>query len=158
MAHPIGSLLSGPVCDKIGRRKAIMMVTIPLTAAWIMLGFAQSFPLICVGFTIIGFSMGLKEAPSITYVSEISEPSVRGMMSTIAVMSYNFGIFIVLGLGLALSWRQVAWICAIFPFSCLMAVLFVSFCSLLILFLFIFPSFPFLHSLHTFRSNIETFD
>lgn len=46
-------------------------------------------------------------------------------MSTIAVMSYNFGIFIVLGLGLTLSWRQVACICAIFPFSCLIAVLFV---------------------------------
>lgn len=50
---------------------------------------------------------------------------MRGMMSTIAVMSYNFGIFIVLGFGLTFSWRQVAWICAMFPFSCLIAVLFV---------------------------------
>lgn len=71
IAHPIGSLVSGPICDKIGRRKAIMTVTIPLTIAWIMLGFAYSFPIICVGFATIGFIMGIKEAPSITYVSEI---------------------------------------------------------------------------------------
>lgn len=71
IAHPIGSLLSGPVCDKIGRRNTIAMVTIPLTITWIMLGFARSFPVICIGFAIIGFCMGLKESPSITYVSEI---------------------------------------------------------------------------------------
>lgn len=51
---------------------------------------------------------------------------MRGMMSTIAVMSYNFGIFIVLGFGLMFSWRHVAFICAFFPLSCLVAVLFVS--------------------------------
>lgn len=125
MAHPIGSLLSGPICDRIGRRNAIMMVTIPLTLSWLMLSFAHSFFVICLGFASIGFCMGLKESPSITYVSEISEPSVRGMMSTIAVMSYNFGIFIVLGFGLIFSWRKVAMICALFPLSCLVAVMFV---------------------------------
>lgn len=64
------------------------------------------------------------------FFHKISEPSVRGMMSTIAVMSYNFGIFIVLGFGLMLPWRQVAFICALFPFSCLMAVLFVIYLRL----------------------------
>lgn len=43
-----------------------------------------------------------------SYVSEISEPSVRGVMCTIALMSYNFGILIVLGCGLVLPWRTVA--------------------------------------------------
>lgn len=71
IAHPIGSILSGPLCDKIGRRKAILMVSIPIFIAWIMLGFAQSFPVVCVGFMLLGFCMGLKEAPALTYVSEI---------------------------------------------------------------------------------------
>lgn len=47
-------------------------------------------------------------------------------MCTIALMSYNFGILIVLGCGLVLPWRTVAFICAVFPLSCLFAVLFVS--------------------------------
>lgn len=71
IAHPIGSLLSGPVCDKIGRRNAILLVTIPLTITWILLGFARSFSVICIGFAVMGFCMGLKESASITYVSEI---------------------------------------------------------------------------------------
>lgn len=54
-----------------------------------------------------------------------SEPTMRGMMSTIALMSYNLGILIVLGGGLVLPWRKVAFICALFPLSCLFAVLFV---------------------------------
>lgn len=71
IAHPIGSLLSGPMCDSIGRRKAMMLISIPLFFAWVMLGFAQSFPIICFGFVLLGFCMGLKEAPVKIYVSEI---------------------------------------------------------------------------------------
>lgn len=71
IAHPIGSILSGPLCDKIGRRKAIMLVSIPFVIGWTMLSLAQSFSVICCGFVLLGFCMGLKEAPSVTYVSEI---------------------------------------------------------------------------------------
>lgn len=71
LAHPIGSLMSGPINDRIGRRRTIMLLNIPLTIGWIALGFSHSFPLICVMFTVLGFSFGLKEAPSVTYISEI---------------------------------------------------------------------------------------
>lgn len=71
MARPIGSLLSGPICDKIGRRRTIMLVAVPLITCWAMLGFAYSFPLICLGVAVIGFCFGLKEAPSLTYISEV---------------------------------------------------------------------------------------
>lgn len=65
IAHPIGSLISGPVCEKIGRRKAIMMVTIPLIISWVTLYYSQSFPIICLGFLLLGFCFGLKESPTL---------------------------------------------------------------------------------------------
>lgn len=71
IAHPIGGVVSAPINDKIGRRKAIMLVNIPLTIGWIVLGFSYSFPVICLIFTLMGFSFGLKEAPTYTYISEI---------------------------------------------------------------------------------------
>ena len=71
IAHPIGSLLSGVISDRIGRRRAIMMVNIPLTICWIILGFSQSFSMISAMFVLIGFCFGLKEAPSFIYISEI---------------------------------------------------------------------------------------
>lgn len=71
IAHPVGSLISAPISDKFGRRKAIMLVSIPIVAAWIMLGFAHSFSVICFGFILIGFGMGSVEAPATLYVGEI---------------------------------------------------------------------------------------
>lgn len=48
-----------------------MLVSIPIVAAWIMLGFAHSFSVICFGFILIGFGMGSVEAPATLYVGEI---------------------------------------------------------------------------------------
>lgn len=56
-----------------------------------------------------------------------SEPAVRGMMISQSVLAYNVGIFIVLGFGAILSWRQVSFICALFPISCCIAILLVIF-------------------------------
>lgn len=104
----------------------ILVSTIPLTFAWILLGFSQSFPLICMGFAIIGFSMGLKESPTLTFVSEISDANIRGALSTAGLLTHQTGFLVVFGLGLMFSWRQIAFICALFPISCFVSVLFVS--------------------------------
>lgn len=55
-----------------------------------------------------------------------SEPSIRGTIITIGSTSTSVGIFIAMAFGAVLSWRQVAFICALFPFACLIAVTFVS--------------------------------
>lgn len=57
-------------------------------------------------------------------------------MATIAVISYNLGIFSVLSLGAILSWRHVSLVCALFPICCLIAVFFVIYSSLTIFLLF----------------------
>lgn len=61
-----------------------------------------------------------------SYVSEISEPSIRGAMITMALLSHQAGFLVVFGFGMLFSWRKVALICALFPFSCFVTVLFVS--------------------------------
>lgn len=71
VGHPIGGLISGPLCDQFGRRKLLMAICIPLVSLWIMLGYAQSFPIICIGFVLMGICTGVKESPSLTYVCEI---------------------------------------------------------------------------------------
>lgn len=71
IAHPIGSMMSGPICDKFGRRKTFRIVSVPLFAGWILLGYAHSFPIICFGFLLLGFCLGVKDAPAVTYCCEI---------------------------------------------------------------------------------------
>lgn len=69
--HPLGSMLSGVISEKFGRRKAIMMINVPMAICWIVLGFSYSFSLILATNLVIGFCFGLKEAPAYLYVSEI---------------------------------------------------------------------------------------
>lgn len=70
--------------------------------------------------------MGLKEAPSITYISEISEPSIRGTMYAIGLILHQIGYLLVFAFGAVLPWRTVAFICALCPLASFAIVIFVS--------------------------------
>lgn len=59
IGHPIGGVVGGKVCDIIGRRNAMMLITPPIFITFLTLGFAQSYELICVGFALLGFVFGL---------------------------------------------------------------------------------------------------
>lgn len=50
---------------------------------------------------------------------------MRGMLMSVAHVSFNTGIFMVFALGAIMPWRQVALICTSFPIMCLIAVFFV---------------------------------
>lgn len=71
LMHLIGSLLSGLISEKFGRRKAILMINVPLAVCWIILGFSYSYALVLTMNLLIGFCFGLKEAPAYLYISEI---------------------------------------------------------------------------------------
>lgn len=139
IVHPIGSLLSIIICDKYGRQKSILALTIPISIAWIVLGFAQSFSVICVAFAVIGFCMGLKEAPANSYISEICEPSIRGTMLIIGLILYQIGMLSVFSFGAIFPWRTVAFVCALCPLASFVAVIFViKFNPLTVVFILIF--------------------
>lgn len=71
IGHPLGSVISGPICDLLGRRKTMIIIAIPLLISMIMLSFAQSFVVICFGFFLLSFMFGLKDSPTTVYVSEV---------------------------------------------------------------------------------------
>lgn len=70
-AHPIGSIIGCILNDSIGRRKSILLSSIPFIISWCMLGYANSLLIINVAFMIMGLGIGLKEASSQTYAGEI---------------------------------------------------------------------------------------
>lgn len=59
------------------------------------------------------------------FIILFSEPSIRGMLMACSGISSASGIFMVFFLGSFLSWRQVAFICAVIPISSIIAVFFV---------------------------------
>lgn len=60
IGHPFGSVLSGLISDKFGRRRALMIVVAPAVLAFIMLGSSHSFILVCLSFFSLSFIFGLK--------------------------------------------------------------------------------------------------
>lgn len=64
LATPIGSLMSGPLLDGIGRRGALQFSAIPLSVGWFIIGFATNIPCLLVGRVVLGFGVGLMAAPA----------------------------------------------------------------------------------------------
>lgn len=69
--QPFGSILSGPICERLGRKRSLLIANLPHLAAWIMIYFAQNVETLFCANAILGLGTGFMEAPIITYIGEI---------------------------------------------------------------------------------------
>lgn len=65
------------------------------------------------------------EAPIVTYVGEICEPSIRGVLTSCAGVAVMFGFSLVFLLGSITTWRITALICCCVPLTTAVAICFV---------------------------------
>lgn len=72
LTQPLGGVLSGPLVDNLGRKKATFLVNLPHFAAWILMFYSWNLPSLFMANALIGFGTGLMEAPINSYVGEIS--------------------------------------------------------------------------------------
>ncbi|CAH0391364.1 unnamed protein product [Bemisia tabaci] len=123
ICHPLASLLlSGYFQDKFGRKTTMVIVTIPTFIAWMSLHFAQSIYVLYMVSAITGMCTGLTEAPIHSYIGEVSEPHLRGTLSSISTSATLIGIFVMYVLSYLFDWRSVALICSASPvitFTCM---------------------------------------
>ncbi|XP_023948775.2 facilitated trehalose transporter Tret1 [Bicyclus anynana] len=125
LCQPLGSIFSGPILDTFGRKKALFLVNIPHLAAWMIMYFAWNVPSLFLGNALLGIGTGIMEAPSITYVGEVSDPSLRGILTTLTNSFTSLGMFIAYLLGTVVSWRQAALVSVTVPLATMVLVLFV---------------------------------
>lgn len=71
LATPVGSLLSGPLLDAIGRRGSLQLSAIPLCIGWLIIGFSKSVITILIGRVVCGISVGLMAVPAQVQYSTI---------------------------------------------------------------------------------------
>ncbi|XP_041979373.1 facilitated trehalose transporter Tret1-like isoform X2 [Aricia agestis] len=114
-ATPLGSMLSGPVMEAIGRKRTLQASTLPLVLGWIIIGTATHHILILLGRVVCGFAVGILAAPSQVYLGEISEPRLRGLLIGTPFVAYSLGVLYVYALGGAMSWRSVAHLSIVLP-------------------------------------------
>jgi hypothetical protein len=82
ICQPLGSVLSGIVLERLGRKKSMILVNFPHLIGWFIFYFATSVPMMYFSAVIMGLGIGFMEAPIITYVGEISQPEMRGILTS----------------------------------------------------------------------------
>lgn len=112
---PLGCTVSGVLSQSVGRKRAMQMINIPLSIAWLLFYVSTQVWHIMVALCIAGLMGGILEAPVLTYVAEISQPHLRGMLSSTASMGVLVGMVIQFLFGTLMKWRTVALVSMAFP-------------------------------------------
>ncbi|XP_046388749.1 facilitated trehalose transporter Tret1-like [Ischnura elegans] len=111
---PIGSLMAGPVMQVLGSRATIMVALIPYALGWLLIAFSNGLPMLLVGRFISGLATTFGNTPCIVYITEISSPHLRPMLTATGPIGVSLGILLVYLFGWLLSWRIVAGIAVCF--------------------------------------------
>lgn len=122
---PLGCLFSGTLAQPFGRKRAMQLVNLPMFGSWLIFYFARHSWQFYTGLALAGVSGGLLEAPVLTYVAEICEPSFRGMLAATGSTCVIFGILLQFIMGTFLNWRQIAMVDAFVPMMSFIALFFV---------------------------------
>ncbi|KAF2882484.1 hypothetical protein ILUMI_23709 [Ignelater luminosus] len=136
---PFGSLLTGALMDKFGRKKICMLTTLPFIFAWIINATASHVWNIYVARVLAGFSGGLSTV-ALVYVSEIAHIDFRAMLLSLNSVFVSFGILVTCILGFWCQWRVM---CYVFCFIALLS----------LILLFFVPESP--HWLITFQNDTQ---
>lgn len=100
------------MCDKYGRKKIGVVISVPLFFAWILIGFAQNIQMIYAARIIAGVCSGVTTA-NVVYTGEISYKKIRSALLCMNSVWVSVGIFSTYLLNcLHLNWHIITWIYA----------------------------------------------
>lgn len=117
LASFVGTLISGPMLQYLGRRGTLIALTIPYIVGWFTIGFAgTSIALIVSGRFLTGLAAGLCTAGAQLYVSECVRAEVRGTLGFLPAMMLALGVLVGFSTStLNLNWKNLALVMSIFP-------------------------------------------
>ncbi|CAG9765549.1 unnamed protein product [Ceutorhynchus assimilis] len=111
--------------EKVGRKKCVLFLAIPLVATWLMLIFARTK----WEFIAARFIAGIADAVFFTtvpsYIGEISTPTVRGTFGNTPILFFYLGQLIINTIGSYCSVTLSAYICLPIPIIFFISVLFI---------------------------------
>ncbi|CAG9785548.1 unnamed protein product [Diatraea saccharalis] len=110
----VGSLLSGTLMQRAGRKRALQLTAPLWVASWLLIGFTKYFALVLVGRWLSGLCVGFILAPAQVYVSECCDPEIRGRLGSLPTLSMSLGILLSYIAGNWLYWRYLAFFSCIF--------------------------------------------
>lgn len=104
----IGGISCGFVSRCIGYRNALIFVNIPQFLSFYLFYYSSSVWMILIATFLLGFGCGFIKAPCSSYVTEISETKVRGILLFVASISMSIAPLLIFVLGNLTTWRNIA--------------------------------------------------
>lgn len=126
LIQPAGCIVAGFLQNYIGRKSGMILMNIPELISWILLYTASSVKALYLSVIMMGISAGFMEAPGLAYIGEITEPKMRGILTSFANINVTVGMLVEFFLGSVLDWRTAVAISAAFPLISIVLIAFVS--------------------------------
>lgn len=112
---PCGCILSAYLTDFLGRKQTLVLTEVPAIIGWIIIAVAPSTGWIYAGRILTGVSSGMIGAPSRVYTAEVSQPHLRGILSSLASVDASLGVTLEYLIGSLCDWKLCAWISSTVP-------------------------------------------
>ncbi len=88
----VGAGLSGPLSEKLGRRRLVFMISIVFIIGALFLALAPTMEILVLGRVIIGLAVGGSTAIVPVYLSELAPTDARGSLSSLNQLMITIGI------------------------------------------------------------------
>jgi len=125
LCQPIGSCMSGYAQKHFGKKSCVVLACVPSIFGWILLFYANSVTMLYWSTITMGIGLGFNDGPAYSYIGEICEPRLRGIMACVVNMACLIGVLSSYGLSYVFHWKTVAAMNALCPVMCLTFVAFV---------------------------------
>uniref|UniRef100_A0A6P7GED4 Facilitated trehalose transporter Tret1-like isoform X1 n=1 Tax=Diabrotica virgifera virgifera TaxID=50390 RepID=A0A6P7GED4_DIAVI len=117
--NPIFTVLICPFCskftDNLGRKKTILLITVPQIAGWVCAALAKDVYLFYVSRAFAGIADAIFFAALPPYIGEITTPGVRGKWGNLLAGSYYIGEFSINVIGSYFGVVRSSYICLPLP-------------------------------------------
>lgn len=108
---------------RVGRKYTVMTASPLWMLAWSLIALSTHWHMIVFARFLSGFCVGISLPSAQIYVSECSNPGIRGVLGSFPSLSMSTGILVAYILGKFLPWVQLAWISCVISLFLFFAVM-----------------------------------
>uniref|UniRef100_A0A1B6M7A0 Major facilitator superfamily (MFS) profile domain-containing protein n=1 Tax=Graphocephala atropunctata TaxID=36148 RepID=A0A1B6M7A0_9HEMI len=111
LGHLISPFPSGMIMDRIGRKRANLLLAFLPLVSWSLISFTSSVVCLYIARLIAGMWAGANSTIMPIYIGEIADPKLRSSLMTFNHLMRNFGVLLVYMVGPYISYSMLAVSC-----------------------------------------------